>query len=476
MKKSIITIVSIIGLYTFVPAQVADSMASKIKDSVQSTSSANEQLTELKGAVDGLNESHLETKATVAALAKIKVSGYIQAQYQVADVKNGALSAMYNVPGSAIGKSVYGRQAFLIKRGRLKTTYDGGMAQYVLEIDATQDGLGLKDAYASFSEPWLKMFKATIGAMDRPFGYEVSYSSSQLESPERSRMIGNLFPKEKDLGVMVEFAPEEGLMSWFNFKGGVYNGMTNVTDEDDDQKDLIGRAGVKFPFQQAGLDIEGGVSGYFGKVTDFDTTSGGREFEPTSTGWTMNTGDKGKLFKRNYYGVDLQLYYATPVIGGTCIKGEYIQGYHPTKAGAADFYGSGASVTPGNAIYERTISGYYAYLIQNIDPASLQLVMKYDVYDPNTKVAAGDFTTANTAAAAGAGALTNQDLAYSTIGFGVLYYLPWAPNIRLQVYYEMPKFEKLDAGKVASGPMFGYTSFSSANNANMLTFRVQTKF
>jgi hypothetical protein len=354
------------------------------------------------------------------------------------------------------------------------------MSQYVLELDATQDGVGVKDAYASFSEPWLKLFKGTVGAMDRPFGYEVSYSSSQLESPERSRMIGNLFPKEKDLGAMIEFAQEDGPMSWFNFKGGVYNGMTNVTDEDDDYKDLIGRAGVKFPMPQAGLDIEGGVSGYFGKVTDYDTTGAGtgiagREFEPTNSGWTMNTSQRGKLFNRNYFGADLQLYYATPVIGGTCLKGEYIQGYHPTKTGAADFYGSGASVTAGNAIYERQISGYYAYLVQNIDPASLQIVVKYDVFDPNTKVAAGDFTTTNTAASATA--LTNQDLAYSTFGFGLLYYLPWAPNLRLQLYYEMPKFEKLDAAKVAAAsPMFPYTTYSSANNMNLLTFRVQAKF
>lgn len=487
MKKLIFALLAIFATFTLSTAQPADSTASKAKsgenETNQTPASTEEQIANVKGEVDGLNESYLETKATVGALAKIKVSGYIQAQYMVADVKNGALSATYNVPGNAIGKTVYSREAFLIKRGRLKTTYDAGLAQYVLELDATQDGVGVKDAYASFSEPWLKLFKATIGAMDRPFGYEVSYSSSQLESPERSRIIGNLFPKEKDIGAMIEFAQEDGPMSWLNIKGGYYNGMTNITDEDDDYKDLIGRVGVKIPLQQAGFDIEGGASGYFGNVTDYDTTGAGtgiagREFEPTNsatTGWTMTTGQKGKLFKRDYFGADLQLYYATPVIGGTCLKGEYIQGYHPTKSGAADFYGSGASVTAGNAIYERPISGFYAYFIQNIDPASLQIVLKYDVYDPNTKVKAGDFTTANTAA--GATALTNQDLAYSTFGFGLLYYLPWAPNLRLQLYYEMPKFEKLDATKVAAAsPLYSYTSFNSGNNMNLLTFRVQTKF
>jgi len=471
MKKAVTMAMSLAAIVFAAVAQNNDSTATK-QGQNEKTPAVEEQIANIKGSVDGLNESYLETKSSVAALSKIKVSGYIQAQYMVADVKN-SLSAMYSVPAGKVAATTYGRQEFMIKRGRLKTTYDAGLAQYVLELDATQDGVGIKDAYAAFSEPWLKAFKLTMGAMDRPFGYEVSYSSSQLESPERSRIIGNVFPKEKDLGAMLEFAQEDGPLSWFNFKGGVYNGMTNITDEDDDYKDLIGRAGVKFPFPQAGLDIEGGVSGYFGKVTDFDTTSGGRAYKVNGTAWQVTTGQKGDLFDRKYYGADLQLYYATPVIGGTCLKGEYIQGYHPTKGGASDFYGSGASVTMADPVYQRQIAGYYAYFIQNIDPASLQLVVKYDLWDPNTQVSESDFVDNATTKTT----LTNQDLAYSTWGFGALYYLPWAPNVRLQLYYEIPKIEKLDASKVAAtSSLFKYTSYTSATNLNMLTFRVQFKF
>ena len=413
-----------------------------------------EQLTTLKGQIDGINESYLATAATVDKLSKIKVSGYIQAQYQVTDVK-GVLDATNPLL----------RQRFAIKRGRLKTTYDSGIAKYVLELDVTQDGVAMKDAFIAISEPWLKALTLTVGAMDRPFGYEVGYSSSMLESPERSKVIGYLFPKEKDLGAMIEFAQEDGPLSMFNAKIGVYNGQTNVLNENDDYKDVIGRVGFKYPLTDIGLAIDGGVSGYMGKVTNTDTTKGGKTFTMNGTTWTADTNQKKTQIDRQYIGADLQVYYTLPVVGGLCLKGEFISGKHPTKSGDDNYYSP--AVYPNNSsVYNRNVMGYYAYLVQNLDPIGCQLVVKYDYFDPNTKVSAGDFTSATTT-------LTKGDIAYSTLGLGVLCYVPWDPNTRLMLYYEMPKNEKLDPAKVTTGSMVAYTK---AINANMLTFRVQYKF
>jgi hypothetical protein len=453
----------ILALFAFSSAQQKDS--AKAPD--QAGTSTDEKITNLKGEVDGLNESYAETKATVGALSKIKVSGYIQAQYQVADVMNVLSLNGFKSPGV--------RQAFLIKRGRLKTTYDAGLCQYVLEIDATQDGVGLKDAYASFKEPWMKTLGLTIGSQDRPFGYEVGYSSSMLESPERSRIIGNLFPKEKDLGAMLEFAQDEGALSFLNVKAGVFNGMTNILNENDDNKDIIGRLGVKLPFQDIGLDVDGGVSGYAGKVTDNDSnkTTGGTAYtmDAGSHSWVAATGQKGKTFDRQYYGADLQLFYATPYIGGTCVKGEYIQGKQPSTSTGSDFYNDADPKTAPvlSALYNREFSGYYVYFIQNIDPASLQLVVKYDSWDPNTKVNAADFTNTTTTLNAG-------DIAYTTLGFGLLYYVPWASNIRCMLFYEMPKNEKLTNLTTGASLLKYAVNNTSGTNLNLLTFRVQVKF
>ena len=462
MKKISLTALSIAAFCAINFAQTKDSaVAEPAQQPAQQTSSTEEKISDLKGTVDGLNESYAETKSTVAALSKIKVSGYIQAQYQAADVMK--VLSLNGFKSSAV------RQAFLIKRGRLKTTYDAGLCQYVLEIDATQDGVGLKDAYASFKEPWMKALSLTVGSQDRPFGYEVGYSSSMLESPERSRIIGNLFPKEKDLGAMLEFAQEDGALSFLDIKAGVFNGMTNILNENDDNKDLIGRIGVKVPLRDIGLDIDGGFSGYSGKVTDNNDTA--KTFNDASKAWTTVTGKKNTTFERQYFGGDLQLFYATPVIGGTCLKGEYIQGKQPTTNTGSDFYNDAdpktAAVT--SPLYNREFSGYYAYFIQNIDPINLQIVVKYDYWDPNTKVDATDFTNSTTTLNAG-------DIAYSTWGFGLLYYIPWASNIRCMVYYEMPKNEQLSNLKTGASLITYKDNNTSATNLNLLTARVQVKF
>jgi hypothetical protein len=450
MKRNYI----VLGLFMLAASTTATFAQDADSTVAPSTATTEEQLTTLKGQIDGINESYLETKATVDKLAKIKVSGYIQAQYQVADVK-----------GVLDGTNSLLRQRFAIKRGRVKTTYDAGHAKYVLELDATQDGVGVKDAYVAISEPWLKALTLTVGAQDRPFGYEVSYSSSMLESPERSKIIGYLFPKEKDLGAMVEFAQDDGPLSFLNAKVGVFNGQTNILNENDDYKDVIGRIGFKSALKDLGLAIDGGVSGYMGKVTNTDSTSGGRTYEMSGTKWVATTGQKKELVDRQYIGADMQMYYSWPVLGGTCIKGEFISGKHPTVSGKDDYYSP--SVYPStNAVYKRNISGYYAYLVQNIDPVGCQVVLKVDGFDPNTDVSADDFSSTTTT-------LTSGDIAYTTIGAGIIYYLKWDPNVRLQLYYDMPKNEKLDAAKITSGSLLKYTK---AVNNNVLTFRVQYKF
>jgi len=428
-------------------AQDADSTAAP------APATTEEQLTTLKGQIDGINESYLATAATVDKLSKIKVSGYIQAQYQISPT-NSILDA--NSPAV--------HERFSIKRGRIKTTYDAGLAKYVLELDAIETGVGIKDAYVAITEPWLKAFTLTAGSQDRPFGYEVGYSSSMLESPERSKVIGYLFPKEKDLGAMIEFAQEDGPLSCLNAKVGVFNGQTNILDENDNYKDVIGRVGVKCPFQDLGLAIDGGVSGYFGKVTNTDTTAGGKTYEMTGTTWTATTGQKGTTIDRQYIGADLQLYYATPVIGGTCLKGEFISGQHPTASGKDDYYSTTTSVPSGSAVYKREVLGYYAYLVQNVDAANAQLVVKYDYFDPNTKVSASDFTNTTST-------LTKADIAYSTIGFGVLYTPPWASNMRIQLFHEIPQNEKLT--NVTSGSLAPY---SKVVCAELTTIRFQFKF
>jgi hypothetical protein len=203
----------------------------------------SEKISALEGQFKSLEESYLETKGTVDKLAKIKLSGYIQAQWQHADSNGQASIAGGSFPANT-------KQRFQVRRGRLKTTYAGETSLYVLQFDVIPRGVSIKDAYVALQEPWLKAFSATMGVFDRPFGFEISYSSSSRESPERSRVYQTLFPGERDLGAKLEFKGHEnlGFLQYFNLKGGVFTGQGPTADEIDEEQDFIGRLGFQAPF------------------------------------------------------------------------------------------------------------------------------------------------------------------------------------------------------------------------------------
>ncbi len=457
----------------------------------------NEEFTKLKGTVDGLGESYLETKTTVDKLAKLKIGGYIQAQWQHADSNGIANVAGGTFPGTS-------NQRLQIRRGRLKFTYDATTSQYIAEFEILPSGVSLKDAEIILLEPWLKTFTLTAGIMDRPFGYEVGYSSSAHETPERSRLAQTVFPGEKDLGVKLEINPPEsmGLLSMFSLKAGFYtgtaggstpgnsvqlvptkvvvrdsalkatkdtvlvnlaNGKTALAangDEVDSTLDFIGRFGFKLPFNDLNLAIDGGASVYYG-----NSLSGNDSLYNENGG--LSTGNKNKQVVREAYGVDAQIYYDIPVIGGICVRGEYVQGTMPGTVASNKPYGTaGTSVGPDfpNAYMQnRSFNGWYATAVQNIG-RKFQAVVRYDVFDPNTAVSGDDVGKDATLK------LGTQDLAYNTLGLGLVYY--WDTNFKFTAFYDMVTNETVNGGAAAPG----LAAWKNDLNDNVVTLRGQMKF
>jgi hypothetical protein len=396
---------------------------------------------ELKDALQGLNESYLETKTVVDALKKIKISGYIQTQFQSAETDAAASYA-----GGNFGSGMHNR--FMVRRGRIKFNYDNDLTQYVVQLDATEKGLGLKDAYISIKEPWLRTFGLTAGVFDRPFGFEISYSSSSRETPERSRLFQALFPGERDLGFKLEILPQDGPLSFLNFKGGVFAG-NGINTETDNNKDIIGRLGFQLPLYDANIAIDGGVSGYFGNVT----LPAGKTLYTVSSPVSAAADLTNRDVERKYFGLDLQLYYDLPLLGGLSLRGEYISGKQPGTSNASGSYTS----APAGDIFLRNFSGYYINYVQNIGD-NFQFVLKYDVYDPNTDVSGNEI--GNNSAAK----LTAGDIKFSTLGFGLIYH--WDANVKLTFYYDSVKNET--SSKLAG--------FGEDLKDNVFTFRIQYKF
>lgn len=400
-----------------------------------------EKLEEVKDALEGLNESYLETKGIVDALKKIKISGYIQAQYQSADIDGAASFAGGNFSAGM-------HQRFGVKRGRVKFNYDNDLTQYVLQIDVTEKGFATKDAYVQFREPWMKTFDLWAGVFNRPFGFEIEYSSSSRESPERSRLFQSLFPGERDLGFKLEVRPQDGPLSLFNLKAGVFAG-NGVNAETDNNKDFIGRLGFSFPFTEENLAIDGGISAYVGNVS----VPAGKSLVTVNSP-TLATSDLTvRDAERTYIGGDLQLYYDLPVLGGFSLRGEYISGKQPGTSSGNGSY----TAAPAGDVYLRNFTGYYLMYVQNVGDFN-QFLLKYDSYDPNTDVA-GDQIGQVAAAKLGVG-----DIKYTTLGLGWIYH--WDSNIKFVFYYDM----------VSNETSKNLAGFTENLKDNVFTFRIQYKF
>jgi hypothetical protein len=526
LKRLIIAIVAITIALTWASAAPADSAVIQQNQGGEapvSVDSLKEQLTNLQGTVDGINESYVTTKSTVDKLSKIKISGYTQFQVRAATGYNDAarqsttdttglrksvgVGAFYypvgNYAGGAFGTGV--NSLIQLRRARVKVAYESDLSMGVVQFDClpftlsnavsgvtvTQaadtskkvtsststaaylggGGVTIKDAYLRFTEPWLKTFAIKGGVFDRPFGYEIGYSSGNRETPERSRTEQTLFPGERDLGLSLEMLPGDNMPAWFqmfNFKGGMFTG-NGINVETDKNRDYIGRFGLSIPLKEIGLGIDGGVSGYFGKLTDWNDTA--FTFNKNNMTWDKSVGNLQTGIDRRYYGGDLQLYYSIPVLGGFSLRGEGYTGKQPV-AGKSNTNSPSSNVTSSSPVYTRQFLGYYAWLVQNIDAIKSQLVVKYDVYDPNSSIKGSELDSAKVVV----GGITPVDLAFNTIGLGWIYH--WDENVKLMLYYDIVNNEQVsDKGNSTYFKKNGgFWAYTDAMKANVLTFRIQYKF
>ena len=122
------------------------------------------------------------------------------------------------------------------------------------------------------------------------------------------------------------------------------------------------------------------------------------------------------------------------------------------------------SVSPTAAIdyslYLRKFMGTALYLVQTLPGSMYSVVLKYDYYDPNTKLSGNDIGLKATSAKATNG----TDIAYTTWGFGWI--TDFDQSLRMTIYYDLVKNE-------TSTNLAG---FSKDQKDNVFTVRFQYKF
>lgn len=398
-------------------------------------------------------------KSDVDFLKKLKISGYIQAQWQMTDTAGGpAAFAGGNFPAASDNR-------FKLRRGRIKFLYGDDFNQFVMQFDVTEGGFATKDIYLKLTDPFVKSFSIYGGVFNRPFGYEIAYSSKDRESPERARFTQTLFPGERDLGAQLTFnPPKTSRFNYIHLDMGLFTG-NGVNAEFDSKKDFISHLWMSRNTKSEKIKYGLGVSFYQGGIlqgnkyiyTMGDVAAGVKGFVIDSA-----TTNKNSFANRQYIGFDGQFSIETPA-GISTLRGEYVFG---TQPGSTTTSTSPTNTVPNYDTYIRQFNAFYVYFVQNILQSKHQVVVKYDVYDPNTEISGTDINgTINGTKTR----LTATDIKYSTIGLGYIY--RFNNNLKITAYYDLVSNEK--TGIMGTT---GINNFNKDIKDNVLTIRIQYKF
>jgi hypothetical protein len=371
---------------------------------------------------DSLSKTIQNINEELSKLKRLRITGYIQPQYQYID-SAGAPSA---AGGDFIGNSSPYFSRFTMRRGRLKFTYEYKNAIFVLQPDFTEKGIFMRETYVTVRDPWANVVSLTAGCLQVPFGWEIIYSSRLRESPERARMIQNLFPVERDLGAFLSIqAPKNSVIAGLKLDLGVMNGSAGIAGEFDNNKDYSSRiqyskasSNEKIQFSVGGSFYTGGYK--LGSVKDFEmgTASNGNP----GFVYSSDTANHNRIGERIYYGCDFQTTIDW-IAGTTIIRGEFIMGTQPGSSSGTRSLGA----PPTSNIYQREFNGAYFYLVQNIAQTKFQIVLKYDWYDPNLKVSGKEIGAASSNTKTG-------DIRFDTYGAGLTYKIN--SNVKIFAYYD----------------------------------------
>lgn len=325
----------------------------------------------------------------------------------------------------------------------------------MVNTDATEKGLNMRETYAKITDPWLNMFSVTAGLLQVQFGFELTQSSSERETPERVRYNQTLFPTERDLGAFGSLVfPKSSKLHGLKIDAAVMNGAAGVAPEFDSHKDFTGRIQYSKTTKNKKINFAIGASTYYGgyrtgKVKDYvmrKNTAGDNAFD-----FASDTGNYNRVARRIYYGADIQTSIEW-AIGTTALRAEYIMGENPGTSST----NRSPATAPTSSLYHRNFDGAYFYFIQDIGKSKFQIVGKYDWFDPNTKISGKQIGKAGTNTNVG-------DIRFDTYGVGVTYKINSYAKIVL--YYDMVKNESTEIN-----------AYKGDIKDNVFTCRIQIKY
>lgn len=350
------------------------------------------------------DSARLTAVEQLASILKgLTVSGWVQTEWQ-----------QFDQGTDRGGRAIFSdprRNFFTIRRARLKVQHTiSKLVGYSFQINGSETGLNLVDAYV-YAQPFRSdRFTITLGLQNRPNG-EVIRSSSVRESIERAQIVRTLYPNERDLGLL--FSAKEEVLPGFapQLQLGLFNGV-GIAPETDPYKDIIGR--VVLPIvsaKESPVKVDIGGSIYYGGIPQVADTVLQSRNNHIDTVASPREGSNPGWGNRENANIEAEARMDLLSLGTTTLRGEYIVGRRPSLDGK----------TGSQLLHVRNLSGFYGYFIQNFSDWG-QFAVKYERFDRNTDLS-GDAVH------------SGADLSYDVLGFGFNIFVEKA---RFTLWYEMP--------------------------------------
>jgi hypothetical protein len=281
---------------------------------------------------------------------------------------------------------------FLLRRGRLRGTYERDYVSAALELDAnTVNGNQVRVVGAETSLRWpggaaQPLAQLTVGLFKIPFGIEVLQSDCDRLFLERSTVVHALFPGEFDLGARVQ-----GAWRFLRYAVAIQNGeplgeSSYPALDPNHAKDIVGRVGVDTPLGAFARWLAG-ISAVYGRGFHKGTsaTKATTVWQDRNENGSYDTGEliavpgiaatPSANFSRFGLGIDARVSFRMPRLGETVLYGEVMWAKNLDRAVlVADPLGS-----LGRDLREM---GYYVAAVQDVG-RYLQLGVRYDFYDPD---------------------------------------------------------------------------------------------
>lgn len=341
-----------------------------------------------------------------------KFIGYIQSQVEIAGKDGSTFTGSAYNPNTD-NKDFYTRAG--VRRGLLHFEFSKGKGKGVFEANIREKGFLPLLAYWEVNPyNWLS-FRG--GLMSVGYGHEIEYSSSNMETMERSLMARKLFPQEHDFGFTAT------LKTPFKDKRQSLQLSLSAMSGNSIYK-IVGPypnflAHLKYDFKDKTTSWGIGLSYYEGRTNNADSVW----HTVKDNTWQSESVEPNKLNARRYLGTEFQ-YNTQTSWGRTSLRGECSFGKQPSKQNSFASQQDDSFNANNPFSYDRKFFGAFVVYTQQIARTPLSIVLKYQYLDQNTEISSDKVQS-------------TTDLAFNNVGVGLMY--QFNSQIRLHCLYDIYK-------------------------------------